>query len=314
MSAVVRSVEDELRRYKALAEAAIEQLDDSQLVMRAPGDGNSIAILCWHISGNLASRFTDFLTSDGEKPWRTRDEEFVSRQVSRAELVEKWEEGWRVALGTLSSLSDDDLARPVTIRGQPFLVYQALHRALGHVSSHVGQIVLLAKAMRGAEWRWLSIPPGQSAAYNQRPAFERPAQQANALRASELAAVMSKINDAWRSGRPDDMAPLLAEDVAMTLPGFSGTVRGRDTLVESFREFARSADLETAELSPPDVTVAGSVGVASVRFTVVYRRDGQRWRSTGRDVWVFGRDGGAWRASWRMMLDLAEEAVARDPT
>jgi hypothetical protein len=125
---------------------------------------------------------------------------------------------------------------------------------------------------------------------------------------------MSKINDAWRSGRADDMAPLLAEDVAMTLPGFSGTVRGRDTLVESFREFARSADLETAELSPPDVTVAGSVGVVSVRFTVIYRRDGQRWRSTGRDVWVFGRDGGAWRASWRMMLDLAEEEVARDPT
>jgi len=159
--ALVASMEGEYRRYKALGENAINQLPDAQLA-EAAGSSNSIATIVWHVAGNLTSRFTDFLTSDGEKPWRDRDSEFLARHVSRAELQAKWEEGWRVLFVALSALSDNDLAKAVTIRGQPHTVAEALHRSLAHTSYHVGQIVFVAKALRGADWRYLSIPPGQS--------------------------------------------------------------------------------------------------------------------------------------------------------
>jgi hypothetical protein len=118
------------------------------------------------VSGNLQSRFTDFLSSDGEKPWRRRDEEFESRTVTRAELMAKWNQGWAVLFQTLGVLEDGDLSREVTIRSQRLSVNDALHRALAHMSYHVGQIVYLAKSMRGKDWKYLSIPPGQSDAYN----------------------------------------------------------------------------------------------------------------------------------------------------
>jgi hypothetical protein len=118
--------------------------------------------LAWHVSGNLKSRFTDFLTADGEKPWRDRDAEFQSRRVTQAELLEKWEEGWGVLFATLRDLTDSDLGRSVTIRNHPLSAAEALHRSLAHISYHVGQIVFIAKAMRGKEWENLSIPPGQS--------------------------------------------------------------------------------------------------------------------------------------------------------
>jgi uncharacterized damage-inducible protein DinB len=166
MRAIIESITGEFQRYKALAEAALHQLRDDELAAPGPSGGNSIAALCWHVSGNLRSRFTDFLTTDGEKPWRKRDEEFSSRAVTHAELLAHWEAGWGVLLATLAGLGDADLARTVTIRGQPLRVADALHRALAHVSYHVGQVVYAARAVRGPEWRFLSIPPGQSEAFN----------------------------------------------------------------------------------------------------------------------------------------------------
>ena len=167
--AIIASVRGEFIRYKDLAEAAIAQLADQDLTFEPTGSGNSIAVICWHISGNLRSRFTDFLTSDGEKPWRKRDEEFERRPVTKAELLERWNGGWSVLLQTLDALSDADLDRTVTIRRQPLAVHEALHRSLAHTASHVGQIVFLAKSVRGGAWTSLSIPLGQSEAFNRNP-------------------------------------------------------------------------------------------------------------------------------------------------
>ncbi len=161
MRALIASLEAEYHRYKTLGENAVIQLPEAQLA-DAAGSSNSIATIVWHLAGNLTSRFTDFLTSDGEKPWRDRDSEFLARQVKRQELQAKWEDGWRVLFAALSALTDADLAKTVTIRGQPHTVAEALHRSLAHTSYHVGQIVFVAKALRGADWRYLTIPPGQS--------------------------------------------------------------------------------------------------------------------------------------------------------
>jgi hypothetical protein len=180
MRDIIESIRGEFDRYKALAEAAIAQLTDDELTDARPG-GNSIAVLGWHVSGNLRSRFTDFLTTDGEKPWRQRDEEFAARDVTRAELLAKWEQGWAMLFRALSELSDAQLGHTVTIRGVSVKVHEALHRALAHVASHVGQIVLIAKATRGGDWKYLSIPPGQSDAYNQNPTGERAASHAQTL-------------------------------------------------------------------------------------------------------------------------------------
>jgi uncharacterized damage-inducible protein DinB len=181
MRPIIESITGEFQRYKALAEAALHQLTGEQLVAPAPNGGNSIATLCWHVGGNLRSRFTDFLTSDGEKPWRKREEEFAARPVTHAELLAHWEAGWDILLATLAGLSDADLARTVTIRGQPLRVDEALHRALAHVSYHVGQVVYAARALRGSAWRFLSIPPGQSAAFDAAPQRQSAAQHAAAL-------------------------------------------------------------------------------------------------------------------------------------
>jgi uncharacterized damage-inducible protein DinB len=183
MADVVRTMEQEFLRYKTLGESAMAQLSEPDLSREAPGGGNSIAALVWHVSGNLASRFTDFLTSDGEKPWRDRDDEFVPRAVSRAAVAERWMAGWSAALTAIAALSDADLEREVTIRRQPLTVTQALARSLAHTSYHVGQIVFLSKAWRGEQWLNLSIPLGQSRAYNGDPTKERPAAHVASLSA-----------------------------------------------------------------------------------------------------------------------------------
>jgi hypothetical protein len=162
----VAPMERELRRYKTLAESAMAQVDEGALNRATPGFDNSIAILVWHISGNLKSRFSDFLTADGEKPWRHRDEEFVARRVSRAELLAKWEEGWSVLLGTFAAMTDEDLPRTVSIRQEAMPARDALLRALAHVAYHVGQIVYIAKAAKGEAWNFLTIPPGKSEEFN----------------------------------------------------------------------------------------------------------------------------------------------------
>ncbi|HXT68297.1 MAG TPA: DUF1572 family protein [Vicinamibacterales bacterium] len=174
MTGIVQSIRGECMRYKSLAEAAFAQVAETDLSVDGPNGGNSMAVIAWHVSGNLRSRFTDFLTSDGEKPWRHRDEEFEKRAVSRVELDEKWNGGWAALLATLDSLTDADLARTVTVRQQPMLVSEALHRALAHLAYHTGQIVYLGKVFKGDQWKSLSIPLGQSETYNRNPISERP--------------------------------------------------------------------------------------------------------------------------------------------
>lgn len=185
--AIIDSIRGEYQRYRALGEAAMAQLDDAQLVARDAGSDNSIAIIVWHIAGNLKSRFTDFLTSDGEKPWRDRDQEFAPRDVSKAALAEKWNDGWDALATALGTVDDDQLFATITIRNQPMLVHDALHRSLAHAAYHVGQIVYLAKAMKGDAWTSLSIPPGKSAAYNLKAGSEKPDAQAEMLRQRGLA-------------------------------------------------------------------------------------------------------------------------------
>jgi uncharacterized damage-inducible protein DinB len=171
---VISSIESEYRRYQRLGEESLRQLDAEALVRQPPGDGNSVAALVWHVAGNLRSRFTDFLTADGEKAWRDRESEFAPRAVSAADVRAKWDEGWNVLLQTLSTLSDGDLSRTVTIRGQALSVLEALHRSLAHTSYHVGQIVFLARSLRGKRWEWLSIPPGKSEEYNRKATEGKP--------------------------------------------------------------------------------------------------------------------------------------------
>lgn len=172
MREFVSSIEGEYRRYKALGESAMAQLPDAELNAVDGASANSITMIVWHMGGNLASRFTEFLTSDGEKPWRNRDDEFAPRDAAREAVVAHWERGWAALYEALATLTDADLARTVTIRGVTLLVHEALHRSLSHAAYHVGQIVHIAKCHRGAAWTSLSIPPGQSAAYNLAPTQE----------------------------------------------------------------------------------------------------------------------------------------------
>jgi hypothetical protein len=180
-TSIIESIRDEFARYKALAEGAIAQLDDAQLSAQGPPGANSIAVICWHVSGNLRSRFTDFLTADGEKPWRQRDEEFEARTVTRDELLRKWEDGWAVLMDALAGLGDGQLHSTVTIRQQPLSVHAALHRSLAHTAYHAGQIVYVAKALRGSGWKFLSIPPGQSDAYLRNPHLDAAKAHASAV-------------------------------------------------------------------------------------------------------------------------------------
>jgi hypothetical protein len=149
---------DEYRKLKAQADKALAQTDDRAFFARLDEESNSIALMMKHVSGNLRSRWTDFLTSDGEKPARNRDGEFEELGETRAAIVESWEAAWRQALAALTALGAGDLMRTVAIRGEAHTVVQALVRNLAHTAAHVGQIVLLAKHFAGEEWQTLSIP------------------------------------------------------------------------------------------------------------------------------------------------------------
>jgi hypothetical protein len=159
----LEEIKRQLRGHKRMAEAAIAQLEDAELFTIIDPESNSVAILIKHIAGNARSRFTDFLTADGEKPDRFRDQEFeVSATTTREELLRWWEEGWSTVFSTLDSLKPEDISRTVTIRSEPHTVLQALNRALAHYAQHTGQIVFLAKHLRSKEWKTLSIPRGKS--------------------------------------------------------------------------------------------------------------------------------------------------------
>jgi hypothetical protein len=152
---------------KRLADRAVEQVPDDKLHVALDDNTNSIAVIMKHVAGNLLSRWTDFLTTDGEKPWRSRDDEFIDRFANRAEVLEYWEHGWGTLLTTLNGLSPADLERTVTIRGEPHCVPLALARSLGHTCYHIGQIVQLARFHAGDDWTTLTIPKGGSAQFNQ---------------------------------------------------------------------------------------------------------------------------------------------------
>ncbi|HEX8916254.1 MAG TPA: DUF1572 family protein [Humisphaera sp.] len=157
----------EYRRYKAMAERSFEQLTDEQLVAKLSPLQNSVFVIAQHLAGNLRSRFTDFLTTDGEKPDRDREGEFAepAGPVPRDAFLAMWESGWRVLFDTLAGLTDADLGRTVTIRGERLSVADALVRSVSHAAYHAGQVALLAKHFKGDGWRYLTIPPGQSTAY-----------------------------------------------------------------------------------------------------------------------------------------------------
>jgi len=152
------------RKQKQMAEQAFGQVKSDEDFFRKPGEfSNSIAAILKHVAGNLASRWTDFLTSDGEKPWRDRDAEFVITDAdTRAHLLAAWETGWNTLFQTLAGLREEHLAMRITIRGEEHSVLQALHRSLTHTAYHTGQIVYLSRLMQQEGWQWLTIPPGQS--------------------------------------------------------------------------------------------------------------------------------------------------------
>ena len=152
------------RYYKKLGDGALAQVSDDDLHALVDPDANSIAIVMKHVAGNLRSRFTDFLTADGDKPDRNRDGEFeMPAQASRRESVAAWNEGFAVVLASIEALKPEDLDRTIFIRREPFLVVEALNRSIAHTAYHVGQIVYLAKHFAGPAWQSLSIPKGKSA-------------------------------------------------------------------------------------------------------------------------------------------------------
>src|SRR6516164_9210473 len=154
------------RSNKGWADKAVAQLPDDKLHVALDPNTNCIAVIMNHVAGNLLSRWTDFLTTDGEKPWRNRDDEFVDTFRSRKEVLEYWERGWACLLKTLKSLKMDDLEKTVMIRGEPHSVPLALERSLGHTCYHVGQIVQVARIHAGEKWHTLTIPRGGSEQFN----------------------------------------------------------------------------------------------------------------------------------------------------
>jgi hypothetical protein len=157
----LEDVADQFRKYKQLADRALAQVRDEDLFVTLDPESNSLAMLIQHMAGNLISRWTDFLTSDGEKPDRDRDSEFVAAAgTTRADLLARWEKGWVTLFAALAGLGEDDLTRTVHIRAEPHTVVRAIGRQLTHQSYHAGQIVLLAKHFASASWRTLSVPRG----------------------------------------------------------------------------------------------------------------------------------------------------------
>ncbi len=166
-STYLSSILKQLSYYKLLGERCLDQLTDKQLSDRIDAEGNSIAMIINHLSGNMLSRWTDFLNTDGEKPWRDREREFAMIEESKTALLKRWEEGWSCFITAIKSLSEQDLEKTVYIRNMGHSVTEAINRQIMHYSFHIGQIVFIGKTLLGAQWKSLSIPKGQSEAYNQ---------------------------------------------------------------------------------------------------------------------------------------------------
>ena len=156
------------RHYKQMAERAIDQLTPEQLYATLDPEMNSIAVIMKHMAGNMRSRWTDFLSTDGEKPNRNRDSEFIEPPATREALIRMWEEGWQTVFSALAPLSEADLSRTVLIRTEPHSIMQAINRQMAHYCGHIGQIIFLAKHLQHENWKWLSVPRNRSAEFNQR--------------------------------------------------------------------------------------------------------------------------------------------------
>ncbi len=164
-----------LRYYKELGEKTFDQLSEAELHYAPNAASNSIAVIIQHMAGNMLSRWTNFLTEDGEKPWRQRDEEFEVHNYSKQQLLEMWEKGWNCFLDALAPLTENDLLKTIYIREEPLLVIDAINRQLAHYPYHVGQIIYIGKLIKDAGWQSLSIEKGRSEAYNKSDGVKDPA-------------------------------------------------------------------------------------------------------------------------------------------
>lgn len=164
----IKSATVEFNRYKTLGEKTFEQLSDADIHWAGDENANSIAIIVKHISGNMLSRWTNFLSEDGEKSWRNRDTEFENPPNNKKELLQVWNKGWQCLFTALDTINSENFNQKVKIRGEVHSIIQAVHRQLGHYASHVGQIMLLGKTIKGEDWHSLSIPKGKSVAFNQK--------------------------------------------------------------------------------------------------------------------------------------------------
>lgn len=162
----LESVIKRFKEHKVLGEKTFEQLNDDEMHFQPNEASNSIAVIIQHLHGNMLSRWTNFLTEDGEKEWRNRDDEFEVQQFTRQQLIEKWNEGWNVFLASLQSLTENDLSKTITIRSQPLNVIDAINRQMAHYSYHVGQIVYLGRWIKQNEWISLSVPKNKSKEFN----------------------------------------------------------------------------------------------------------------------------------------------------
>jgi len=164
-----------LKYYKDLGEKAFDQLNDADFHFQPNEESNSTAIIIQHIYGNMMSRWTNFLTEDGEKEWRQRDEEFEIHLLNKQQLIELWQKGWACFFNALESLSEDDLLKTVHIRNEPLSVIDAINRQLAHYPHHIGQILYIGKMIKNKEWKNLSIPRKQSQQYNNAGSIKDPA-------------------------------------------------------------------------------------------------------------------------------------------
>ncbi|WP_018616377.1 DUF1572 domain-containing protein [Segetibacter koreensis] len=160
------SVKKQFSYYKMLGEKAIDQLPDDKLFWQCNEESNSVASIVKHLSGNMLSRWTDFLTTDGEKDWRNRDEEFENDMQTRDAVLDKWNSGWNCLFNALNSLTQDDLKKEIFIRNEPHTVIEAINRQLSHYPYHVGQIVFIGKMICGSNWKSLSVPKRKSQEFN----------------------------------------------------------------------------------------------------------------------------------------------------
>lgn len=165
-SSYLKSIIKQLEYTKSLGDKTMKQLTDEQLFWQYNAESNSIAIIVKHLWGNMLSRWTNFLTEDGEKEWRKREEEFDADIKTRKELLEKWEGGWNCLFNAIAPLTEEDVEKTIYIRNQGHTVIEAVNRQLGHYSMHIGQMIFLGKMLKGSEWESLSIPRGKSAEFN----------------------------------------------------------------------------------------------------------------------------------------------------